>query len=58
MTGERDTYQSRVQIVPAKIRPTDGVESWRATVVPDDRESKGVIDFCLINDVDSFIYGE
>lgn len=58
MTGKRDTDQSRVQLVPAKVRPTDGVESWRATIVPSDRTSKGVIDFCLINDVDSFIYGE
>jgi len=58
MTGEQDIDQGRVQLVPAKIRTTDGVESWRATVVPSDRKSKGVIDFCLINDVDSFIYGE
>lgn len=58
MTGKREVYQGRVQLVPAKVRPIDGVESWRATVVPSDRTSKGVIDFCLINDVDSFIYGE
>jgi len=58
MTGEQDIDQGRVQLLPAKIRTTDGVESWRATVVPSDRKSKGVIDFCLINDVDSFIYGE
>lgn len=58
MTGKRDTDQSRVQLVPAKVCPTDGVESWRATIVPNDRTSKVVIDFCLINDVDSFMYGE
>jgi len=58
MTGERDLGQGRVQLVPAKIRPIDGVESWRMTIVPSDRKPKSVIDPCLINDVDSFIYGE
>ena len=57
-TGKRDTSRSRVQLLPAKTHRKDQVELWRATVVLADLESKGIIDVCGINDVDSFMYGE
>lgn len=57
-TGERDTSQSKVQLVPAKTYGSAQGELWRATVVPTDRKPKGIIDTCMINDVNSFEYGE
>ena len=56
-TGKRDTTVGRVQLVPAKTVGSGQGQLWRATFVPDDLEPKGIIDTCMVNDVDSFIYG-
>ena len=57
-TGKRDISQGRVQLVPMRIFKGNGGELWRATFVPATMEPKGVIDGCMINDVDSLMYGE
>lgn len=57
-TGKRGLGQGRVQLVPANIRRSNGGESWRATFVPATTKTESPIDGCLMNDVDSLMYGE
>ena len=56
-TRQREPVHGRVQLVPAGVHRKNGGEVWRATYVPDVREPKSVIDGCMINDVDSLMYG-
>ena len=50
--------EGSVQLVPAGIQRSNGAEVWSATFVPNSRQPKSVIDVCLINDVDLFMYGD
>ena len=53
-----DLIEGRVQLVPAGIRRSNGAEVWSATFVPNSRQPESVIDVCMDNDVDLFMYGD
>lgn len=55
--SDDEFIEGRVQLVPAGIRRSNGAEVWSATFVPKSRQSKSVIDVCMVNDVDLFMYG-
>ena len=57
-TGQRDPSQGRVQLVPAGVRRSSGGEVWHASFVPNKRTADSVIDGCMINDVDTLMYGD
>ncbi|KAL8792226.1 MAG: hypothetical protein Q9195_005182 [Heterodermia aff. obscurata] len=57
-TGQRDLSQGRIQLVPAGLRRRSGGEAWHATFVPNKRTADSVIDSCMINDVDTVMYGD
>ena len=56
-TGKREAGQGRVQLMPTRTRNSNGDERWRALFVPVLTEVKLPIDGCMINDVDSLMYG-
>lgn len=56
-SNPHEPTHGEAQLVPAGIRRSNGGEVWRATFVPNNREPKSVIDACMINDVDSLMYG-
>lgn len=56
-TSKRGAEQGRVQLIPVKTRDSKGGERWRASFVPPLTETKVPIDGCMINDVDSLMYG-
>ena len=57
-TGQRDPSQGRVQLLPAGVRRSSGGEVWHASFVPHKRTADSVIDSCMINDVDTVMYGD
>lgn len=57
-TGQRNASQGRVQLVPARLRRSSGGEVWHASFVPHERTADSVIDACMINDVDTLMYGD
>ena len=57
-SGDDEFIKGRVQLVPAGIRRSNGAEVWSATFVPNSRQPKSVIDVCMVNDVDLFMYGD
>ena len=56
-TGKRDPSQGRVQLVPS-VRRSSGGEVWHVSFVPNKRIADSVIDTCMINDVDTLMYGD
>ena len=57
LTGDRHS-ESTAQLVPAGLHTGSSGEIWRATIVPTIRERSSVIAGCMINDVDSLLYGD
>ena len=57
-TGQQDPSQGRVQLIPAGIRRSSGGEAWHASFVSNKRTPDSVIDSCMINDVDTVMYGD
>lgn len=57
-SGKRDLTGGKVQLMPAGIRRSNGGEVWRASFIPNKRDHVGVINSCMVNDVDDLMYGD